>query len=62
VVILLIWLIMITIGRDLYLYRQHDTSLWIGYDQIFTKQIKSSKPTQTLPNLEKLDSLIWQTG
>jgi hypothetical protein len=49
---------MITIGRDLYLYRQHDIALWVGYGQIFPKQIKSQKPIRTLSNLEKLDSLV----
>jgi hypothetical protein len=27
----------ITIGHDLYLYRQQDVALWVGYDQIFPK-------------------------
>jgi hypothetical protein len=31
----------ITIGHDLYLYRQQDVSLWVRYDQIFPKQTKS---------------------
>jgi hypothetical protein len=31
----------ITIGRDLYLYRQQDIALWVGYSQIFPKQTKS---------------------
>jgi hypothetical protein len=53
---------MIIIGCDLYLYRQQDIALWVGYDQIFPKQIKSQKPIRTLANLEKLDSLVWQTG
>jgi hypothetical protein len=53
---------MITIGCDIYLYRQQDAALWIGYDQIFSKQTKSPKSTQTLPNLEKPDSPVWQTG
>jgi hypothetical protein len=53
---------MIIIDRDLYSYRQHDVAPWVGYDQIFSKQMKSPKPTRTLSNLEKLDNLIWQTG
>jgi hypothetical protein len=53
---------MITIGHDLYLYRQHDIALYVGYDQIFSKQMKSPKPTRILSNLEKLDSPVWQTG
>jgi hypothetical protein len=53
---------MITISRDLYLYRQQDVALRVRYDQIFPKQMKSPKPTRTLSNLEKLDSPVWQTG
>jgi hypothetical protein len=50
---------MITIDCNIYLYRQQDIALWIGYDQIFAKQMKSLKLTQTLSNLEKLDSTVW---
>jgi hypothetical protein len=25
----------------IYIYRQHDTALWVGYDQIIPKQMKS---------------------
>jgi hypothetical protein len=32
---------MITIGHDLCLYRRQDIAIWIEYDQIFSKQIKS---------------------
>jgi hypothetical protein len=32
---------MLTIARDICLYRQQDLSLWVRYDQIFPKQIKS---------------------
>jgi hypothetical protein len=53
---------MITIGCDLYLYRQQDVPLWVGYDQIFTKPTKSLKPTRTLSYLKKPNSPIWQTG
>jgi hypothetical protein len=49
----------ITIGHDLYLYRQHDAALWVRYDQIFPKQTKSLKPTRTLLNMEKPDSPAW---
>jgi hypothetical protein len=42
----------ITIGRDLYLYRQQDVALWVRYNQIFLKQIKS----QTLLGLY----LFWE--
>jgi hypothetical protein len=49
-------------GNDLYLYMQQDVALWVGYDQIFLKQMKYTKPTRTLSNLEKPDSPVWQTG
>jgi hypothetical protein len=41
---------------------QHDIALWVRYDQIISKQMKSLKRTQTLSNLEKPDSPVWQTG
>jgi hypothetical protein len=42
----------ITIGRELYLYKQQDIALSVGYDQIFPKQTKS----QTLLGLY----LLWE--
>jgi hypothetical protein len=52
---------MIIIGRDLYLYSQHDVALWVGYNQIFSNQTKSPKPIRTQSNLEKSNSPVWQT-
>jgi hypothetical protein len=37
----LILLMSVTIDHVLCLYRQQDVALWVGYDQIFSKQIKS---------------------
>jgi hypothetical protein len=41
-----------SIGRGLYLYRQHNVGLWVRYEKIFSKQTKISNSNRTLCVLE----------